>query len=176
MHRPGWRITDASGACRFVNRMRTSNVFYELGHRLPYLLRACPPGLAWPCPRNGCFDGFTQWQALLELGSQNMEDAVGGNALLQSWVRHGSLAAGTAGAVCNSVTYVNHTSDGAASAGPATPAQLQPDGGASSPGNGGAWGAGGDALPAAEPLAPAELVVLRARQKAAAPGAAQQAF
>ena len=116
------------------------------------------------------------WQALLELGSQNMEDAVGSTALLETWVRHGTLAAGSAGAICNYDMYVDPTSDGAASASPATPAQLQPEGGGSSLGSGGPWGVRGDAPPAAEPLAPAELVVLRARQKAAPPGAGQQAF
>ena len=101
-------------------------------------------------------------QALAELGSSDLEDTLGGAAPLEAWVRYGS--AGPPAASGQAATHPDDDLDGPMSpTGPVTPT-------ASGGGGGELWDVG----QAAAALAPAELVLLCARQQVSA-GAAGRA-
>ena len=92
------------------------------------------------------------WQALAETGDSDMEDALGGAAPFEAWVRYGSASPAAAASQASA-----HPEDGGGSpTGPVTP----------TPGGGG--GAPWDIAQAATTLAPAELVLQCALQQVSA--------
>ena len=104
-----------------------------------------------------------RWQALAEVGSSDLEDTLGGVAPLEAWVRYGS--AGHPAASDQAPAHpAADLDDPRSPPGPATPT--------ASGGVEPLW----DVEQAAATLAPAELVLLCARQQVSAAAAGQASY